>query len=129
MALAGLVAAQGVAAGQQPMPSQAPRPPQQKDAEAPRNTLTWTARQESTVYGYLVYRSGKREGPFRRVSPQVIRALAGPDAHTYSWADLAVVAGETYFYYVEALDHGARRHPLTGVVSKTVAPVPSPAPR
>lgn len=119
LAAAGFLALQTVAAAQ---------PQAASAADPPRVTLTWTARQESTVYGYLVYRSRKREGPFRRVSPKVIRSTGGPEASRYEWVDDGVTPGETYFYYVEALDHGARRHPLTGVVSKTVAPAPPAVP-
>ena len=45
--------------------------------EAPRVTLTWKVKGGQDVYGCLVYRAGRREGPFLRVSPRILRLPPG----------------------------------------------------
>ncbi len=87
-------------------------------------TLRWKAKKEERAYGYLVYRAERREGPYRRVSERIIRITpdAG-EASAYAWTDHGVVAGTTYFYYLDVVSTGGIKQRFSGVLSR-VAPDP-----
>ena len=94
--------------------------------EAPSATLNWQARQEGQIYGYLIYRSEKREGPFRRINRTIVPANAA-DADTvesYRFVDRDVEPGKTYYYYLDTLGGDGKKKRFSGVMSKTVAPRP-----
>ncbi len=59
-------------------------------------TLSWVASSTAGVVGYNVYRSTVSGGPYARVT-------SGPDA-SLSYTDSAVVAGQSYFYVVTAVE-------------------------
>lgn len=86
------------------------------------NTLNWTARTEAGVYGYLVYRSEDRAGPYRRVELSVVRVPAdGLDRHAYSFVDRQVVPGVTYYYYLDAVSDSGLKQRFSGIISRTTA--------
>jgi len=93
------------------------------DPEGPRVVLRWTATGEDDIYGYLVYRADHREGPFRRMNREIVHARPqGPDATSdYSFVDLEVEPGRTYFYYLDTVSLGGHKRRLSGVISKVVA--------
>ena len=104
------------------------------EPERPRVTLRWKAREQGMTYGYVVYRSERRAGPFVRRNEAIVRV---PDAaagvHDYVWVDEAVTPGATYFYYIDAVSTGGVKERLSGVVEKRVtpaasAPEPTPSP-
>ena len=100
------------------------------EPERPRVTLRWKAREQGMTYGYLVYRSERRAGPFVRRSEAIVRV---PDTaagvHDYVWVDEAVKPGVTYFYYIDAVSTGGVKERLSGVVEKRVSPAtPAPEP-
>ncbi len=119
-------------------PAPVPEPSRKAEPDAPtppvlgrpgvrEARLAWEAKSEDGTYGYLVYRSEKREGPFRRASPTVIpvvRDQAG--RHGYSFVDRDVVPGRTYYYYVESVSRGGEKKRLSGVLAKTIAAEPTP---
>lgn len=86
------------------------------------NTLAWKVTEEKGVFGYIVYRAEHREGPFLRISRDIIRRhVAGKDsgtAETYRFVDADVVAGRTYYYFVDAISMNGRKHRLTGVQAR-----------
>ena len=93
------------------------------DAEGPRATLTWKSKDDKGLYGYLVYRATKREGPYRRVGREIVHVVPPDDEglSNYAFVDRDVVAGRTYFYYLDTLDANGRKKRFSGVVAKTVA--------
>ena len=97
-------------------------------AEAPRETdrqsvLKWQARDERGVYGYVVYRAERREGPYRRISCQIIRVAPRADGvGEYAYVDRDVRAGASYFYYLDTVGLDGRKRRFSGVISKTVDP-------
>ena len=109
-------------------PPATPSPPQTGTASAPvvgrpgerRARLTWEAKQEKDTYGYLVYRSDRREGPFRRMNPEILRVSAGPGPHVYTYVDEQVEPGHTYYYYLESMGRGGTKSRLSGVMAKVI---------
>jgi len=106
----------------------APTPTPTRDGgggDRPEVVLRWTASEEDGVYGYLVYRADRREGPFRRVNQEIIHVARDQSegAGTYRFVDTTVAAGRTYFYYLDAVSMGGLKQRLSGVISKEVAGV------
>jgi hypothetical protein len=85
-----------------------------------RARLTWEAHQEKDTYGYIVYRSDRREGPFLRVSPEILRVATGPEPHVYRYVDEQVEPGQTYYYYLESMGRGGTKSRLSGVMAKVI---------
>lgn len=118
-----LLVAAGFAA---PLPAadDAARPaPTATAASAARVVLEWSARNEEGVYGYLVYRSLHREGPYRRINPEIIHARHEPAPATtsYRFADTDVEPGRTYYYYLDTVSQSGLKQRLSGVIAKEVA--------
>jgi hypothetical protein len=122
-----LVAAVLVAAGfAAPLPAgdDAGRPIPTVTAEASAEVvLEWSARNEEGVYGYLVYRSLRREGPYRRVNPEIIhsRNAIPPATSSYRFVDREVEPGRTYFYYLDTISQSGLKQRLSGVITKEIA--------
>lgn len=90
-------------------------------------TLKWTARNENSVYGYLIYRADRRQGPFLRINTEIVHVdePATDDASSsYEYIDATVTPGSTYFYYLDTISKGGIKARLSGVIKKT-APGPS----
>jgi hypothetical protein len=85
-----------------------------------RARLTWQAQQEKDAYGYLVYRSTTREGPFVRLNREIVRVSTGPEPHVYTYVDEQVQPGHTYYYYLETLERGGIKTRLSGVMAKVI---------
>jgi hypothetical protein len=85
--------------------------------------LQWSARNEEGVYGYLVYRSFRREGPYRRINPEIIHARHDepPASSSYRFADTEVEPGRTYYYYLDTVSESGIKQRLSGVITKEVA--------
>jgi hypothetical protein len=108
-----------------PLPSAAAAPATASPpASSPtRVTLQWKARNESGVYGYLVYRGDRPSGPFLRVSPAIIRAVGGEgEIYSYSFIDDAVQPERIYYYYLDAVDSGGLKKRFTEVKARQVGP-------
>lgn len=86
--------------------------------------LTWDAGQEEQAYGYIIYRADRREGPFRRVNARIVPVSEAPPPHRYTYEDLDVQAGRSYFYYLESVSKGGLKARLSGVVTKVIPPAP-----
>ncbi len=97
--------------------------PAQDEESGPRATLTWRAQQDSRLYGYLVYRAGRREGPYRRISREIVH-VTPPNAEgvsEYRFVDRDVIPGRTYFYYIETLGTDGQKARLSDILAKKVA--------
>lgn len=106
---AGTLAAAGTVAGAEPAD---PAP----TAAAKPIVLRWQARQQRDVYGYIVYRATRREGPYLRASADIVpKRLNG----SYVWRDRGLEPGVTYFYYVDAVSTGGLKTRFSGVLQKT----------
>jgi hypothetical protein len=124
-------AMRGQVAAAAPAPPTATAPVDSAAAAGPRVTLRWKAREQGMTYGYIVYRSERRAGPFVRRNEAIVRVPddGGTGVHEYVWVDEAVTAGVTYFYYIDAVGTGGVKERLSGVIEKRVAPAaPAPVP-
>jgi hypothetical protein len=83
--------------------------------------LAWKTRNESQTYGYVVYRSERPEGPYLRANREIVRTSPGEGPQAYSFVDRSVVAGRTYYYYLEQVSLGGGRIRLPRVVAKRIA--------
>ncbi len=86
----------------------------------PQAVLRWQATQEKQTYGYLVYRSESREGPFLRVGTTIVRAKGGEAVHSYEFIDDDVLPGNTYFYYLDQISLNGIKSRFSGVLAKVV---------
>ena len=73
--------------------------------------LAWTARTESDLAGYNVYRSAIATGSFTKVNTAVITGT--------TYADTTTVAGSTYYYRVTALDTTGNESAVSATASAT----------
>lgn len=92
-------------------------------AAANTSTLSWNAKHEKGVYGYLIYRSEQRQGPFVRINARILKSEAKDDADAnvaYRYVDNDVKPGHTYYYYVDAVGTNARKQKLSGVLKKQI---------
>lgn len=86
--------------------------------------LHWVAVDEAKLFGYVVYRSASRAGPFLRVSKDVIPVLTTVGEHRYEFVDNDVKAGETWHYYVDSLSRTGQKQRLSPVLQKKVLASP-----
>ncbi len=61
-------------------------------------SLNWTASTSANVTGYNVYRGTQAGGPYTKITPSPIAGT--------TYTDLAVVAGQTYYYVTTAVNSG-----------------------
>ena len=68
-------------------------------------TLNWRTISEINNLGFNIYRSTQKDGKYALVNAKLIGG-AGTDAtpHDYSFTDENVELGQTYYYYIEAVD-------------------------
>ncbi len=61
--------------------------------------LVWTTQSETENLGFYLYRSATEQGPFERITSQIISGAGNSTAaHTYRYTDIAVAAGGSYWY-------------------------------
>ncbi len=86
-------------------------------------TIEWTTATEQNTAGFFLYRSNAPDGEFVQVSKEMVpsegSAISGA---TYSYQDVNVVPGETYFYLLEEIEYDAttNRYP-EDIISRRVA--------
>lgn len=87
-------------------------------------TLSWKVTDEAKVYGYIVYRSDLRAGPFQRLNREIVRvkdAQRDDAGHSrYHYVDATVEGGKTYYYFIDAISVQGRKQRLSGVKSRRI---------
>jgi hypothetical protein len=78
-------------------------------------SLNWTASTSSNVTGYNVYRGTQSSGPYTKLTSSLVAGTA--------FTDLAVQAGQTYYYVATAVDNSSNESAYSG---QAQAVVPSP---
>lgn len=105
-------------------------PPESPGPDSDRVTITlkWSATNEKSVYGYLVYRAERRQGPFLRINPEIIHRSGPGDETTvnsYVYTDDTVLPETTYFYYLDTVSMEGRKERFSGVIKKTAPAAPA----
>jgi len=68
-------------------------------------TLRWTTQSEVENAGFNIYRSLRRDGDYRRINLELIGGKGSSSvAHTYSYTDVGLTDGVTYWYKLESLE-------------------------
>jgi hypothetical protein len=107
-------------------PVSAPEPKLATDAKL---TLKWSTASEVDNYGFFVLRGDKEDGPFQQRNSKAIPGGGNSDTpRQYVWEDHDVVAGKTYYYYLESISVQGVREKFSPIISKVCCNAPSPAP-
>lgn len=88
---------------------------------APEGTgplLRWRVSNDKSVFGYLIYRSEREEGPFERINPELVIAYSGEESSPveYKWRDTSARTGQSYWYRVDVLERSGIRKTLASPV-------------
>lgn len=77
--------------------------------------LKWEMTNESTIFGYEIYRSGTADGPFARVNSVIIPRLSDDAtiSSVYRWRDSDVQTGNDYWYYIGVVYLNGRKEALS----------------
>lgn len=94
-------------------------------AAPPSNTLTWKVTEGHGIFGYIIYRSEQRQGPFLRANAKILRRgkaeSAGETLGQYQFVDTDVLPGHTYYYFIDVVDVSGFKQRLSGVQKHTVS--------
>lgn len=88
--------------------------------------LDWTSESESQMIGYRIYRNSiNDQSNFALIVDPFIPATNTNTAQSYSFTDLEVETGNTYFYWLEAVDYGNSTYygPVSATLAGNVPPV------
>jgi len=108
--------------------SEAPAVDTRDATSKPTITLKWSARNEKLVYGYLIYRAERRQGPFLRINTEIIHVedpATEDSISSYEYTDTSVTTGSTYFYYLDTISTGGIKERFSGVIKKSAPPPPT----
>jgi peptidase C25-like protein len=90
--------------------------------------LDWETGAEMDNLGFNVYRGLGANGPWQKLTAQLIPGLgSSPDGAPYSYTDSGLANGTTYFYLLEDVDTRGKTR-SHGPVSATPRPGPVPTP-
>jgi hypothetical protein len=77
--------------------------------------LKWTVGNGQPLYGFIVFRGEHEDGPFRRVTPHVIRSTATDnEAVKYQYRDNTAESGKAYWYYIGVVYNDGHKQQLSG---------------
>ena len=78
--------------------------------------LRWAVANQAPIHGYAIYRADREEGPFLRVSKNIIEVTEDDADKTgrYQWRDNSAESGETYWYRIGVLNRDGSKKDLTG---------------
>ncbi|HEX9639212.1 MAG TPA: hypothetical protein VGB99_16885 [Acidobacteriota bacterium] len=95
---------------------------QSEPAGSASTRLEWKAAKERNIYGYLIYRSERREGPYLRINPELVhvRHQAGNSPSEYAFEDRQVEPCKTYYYYLDYVTGSGLKRRFSGMLSKPV---------
>ncbi|KAA3656069.1 MAG: T9SS C-terminal target domain-containing protein, partial [Calditrichaeota bacterium] len=85
--------------------------------------LEWSTATETENLGFFIYRSDTEDGEYVRISDDMIDgAGSAADEHSYSFVDVDVVAGNTYFYQLADVNYNGEltfHGPISAEVQST----------
>jgi hypothetical protein len=85
--------------------------------------IKWRTESETNNLGFNLYRSENRQGKYVRVNSRLIAGAGSTDKpHTYQFVDENILAGKTYYYYIEyiSLDGAKEKSPIIEAIKGTI---------
>ncbi len=80
------------------------------------NTIKWATASEVDSFGFDVYRGDSADGPFERLTPEIIEGGGTTDEpRNYKYVDDTIDPHRTYYYYVEAISMDGVRERFTPI--------------
>ncbi|MCX7766244.1 MAG: hypothetical protein N2246_06020 [Candidatus Sumerlaeia bacterium] len=71
--------------------------------------------QSKNYYGFNIYRSESRDGPFIKVNKQLILAPSPEEKTPQYYIDEPLIKGKVYYYYIEGIDYLGKKERITPV--------------
>jgi hypothetical protein len=82
-------------------------------------TLRWRTESEQDNYGFNVYRSEKKDGPFEKINSTTVRGNGTTsEPHDYVYTDNEVYKGKTYYYYLMDVDLAGNAKKFTPTINR-----------
>ncbi len=81
-----------------------------------KHTLKWSTASEVNNFGYDVYRSTNKAGPFKRITEQPVPGAGTTDSPSYyQFVDATIDPREIYYYYIESISLDGVREKFTPI--------------
>lgn len=74
--------------------------------------LRWQAEKHPSVHGYAIYRASSEQGPYQRLTREVIAQVVPEEGGSvnYAWRDSTAISGKQYWYYIGAvMNNGSKQ--------------------
>ena len=98
--------------------AKAESPAEPEPVEDYSNTLRWTTASEVNNFGFDVYRSTSEDGPFERITVDLIAGAGTIDEpQSYVYVDTTIDPAKGYFYYVESISLSSVRERFSPVIA------------
>ena len=89
--------------------------------QEPAASIIWSTESEVDTAGFHVYRATSEEGPYERVTEELIPSAGDPfTGSNYQFRDREVERGVTYYYQLEELETTGRFNRLPDTTSYSV---------
>lgn len=83
--------------------------------------LRWQAEKHVSVYGYAIYRASAEQGPYERLTREVIAQVVPEEGGSvnYAWRDSSAVSGKQYWYYIGAVMNNGKKQKISPPMAVT----------
>jgi hypothetical protein len=83
--------------------------------------LKWSTESEENNFGFAVMRAASADGPFVQINEKIILGAGNSSTRNdYSYYDMQVKVGETFFYRIDTISFSGEVHPYITVLKWTV---------
>lgn len=83
--------------------------------------LRWQAEKHLGVHGYAIYRASSEQGPYERLTREVIAQVMPEEGGSvnYAWRDSTAVSGKQYWYYIGAVMNAGTKQKISPPMAVT----------
>jgi hypothetical protein len=83
--------------------------------------LRWQAEKHLSVHGYAIYRASSEQGPYERLTREVIAQVMPEEGGSvnYAWRDNSATSGKQYWYYVGAVMNNGSKQKISPPMAVT----------